>query len=310
MGHCGCSSGRSVERPLEAKSGAGEAGEHEVLSAAIAARFDIPAEVTDDRCCAGCGYNLRGLSTSGECPECGAPIWPAFTERAILMASPEWLGRLRSGTALIGAAGAIVLWLSMLARGIAQTPFVRNIAFLSTMGIAAVLATLGVWFVTTPNTAVREPVPHRRHAIRARTAMLASLAGGVWAATLVLGLGWSPTVTFAAATASPLGVAGWLCLRELSLHFEELARAVGGRFVVQRAGLYRRLLDVCAAGLGLAYGIGVLAGPAGACVGLLPGAAYVGVAILIVSLPVNLAAELAELAHATRELREQTGGKC
>ncbi|MCG3129005.1 MAG: hypothetical protein CHACPFDD_03901 [Phycisphaerae bacterium] len=85
---------------------------------------------------------------------------------------------------------------------------------------------------------------------------------------------------------------------------------MGERFVVQRAGLYRRLLDCCAAGLGLAYGIGALIGSAGVCVGLLPGAAYLGVAILIVSLPVNLAGELAALDHATRGLRGQFGGKC
>lgn len=33
--------------------------------------------IDEDLCCATCGYNLRGLSYVGSCPECSAPIEPA-----------------------------------------------------------------------------------------------------------------------------------------------------------------------------------------------------------------------------------------
>jgi hypothetical protein len=42
----------------------------------VAAGRPEPQQINDDRACDGCGYNLRGLSTSGNCPECGLAIEP------------------------------------------------------------------------------------------------------------------------------------------------------------------------------------------------------------------------------------------
>lgn len=42
--------------------------------AASGAIKGIPMMVEQDRACPGCGYNLKGLSVGGVCPECGRPI--------------------------------------------------------------------------------------------------------------------------------------------------------------------------------------------------------------------------------------------
>lgn len=57
------------------------------------ARTRSARAVIDDLPCAGCGYNLRGLSTNDRCPECGVDI----TDSALLLAEPDIVaGSLRS----------------------------------------------------------------------------------------------------------------------------------------------------------------------------------------------------------------------
>ncbi|HLL89657.1 MAG TPA: hypothetical protein VK324_10155 [Tepidisphaeraceae bacterium] len=44
--------------------------------------------------CAGCGYDLRGLSPGGHCPECGGPVARALAFDTLHHADPRWLRRL------------------------------------------------------------------------------------------------------------------------------------------------------------------------------------------------------------------------
>ena len=57
-------------------------------TAAMQARGDAK-EIGHDVSCSGCGYNLRGLSPSGRCPECNAPIADSL-RTAVSRLSPEW----------------------------------------------------------------------------------------------------------------------------------------------------------------------------------------------------------------------------
>lgn len=55
-----------------------------------------------DLLCLRCGYNLRTLSLSGRCPECGTRVAESWTPAPpLLWADKEWLARVRRGMSLI-----------------------------------------------------------------------------------------------------------------------------------------------------------------------------------------------------------------
>ena len=54
----------------------------------------------EDTPCRRCGYNLRGLATTGLCPECGTAIALSLVGNLLKQAGPDWVERLRFGTAL------------------------------------------------------------------------------------------------------------------------------------------------------------------------------------------------------------------
>lgn len=60
-----------------------------------------------DVLCVDCGYNLRGLSPRGDCPECGCAVRLSLREDRLADAPPAWRRRLRRGAHLL--AGALVL---------------------------------------------------------------------------------------------------------------------------------------------------------------------------------------------------------
>lgn len=60
----------------------------------------IEAEIAEDTQCIRCGYNLRGLSKGGLCPECGIPIERSLRGDLLKYADPEWLEKLRFGVSL------------------------------------------------------------------------------------------------------------------------------------------------------------------------------------------------------------------
>lgn len=68
-------------------------------------RSDIPtAEPTArDLPCVACGYDLRGLSQSGRCPECGAAIERSLRGNLLKYADLAWLTKVRRGVRLLRA---------------------------------------------------------------------------------------------------------------------------------------------------------------------------------------------------------------
>jgi hypothetical protein len=75
--------------------------------------------LTDDLPCSRCGYNLRGLTLEKLCPECATPIARSAHGNLVQYADPDWVDRLRFGTALmlwnmliglvVGGAGVVIL---------------------------------------------------------------------------------------------------------------------------------------------------------------------------------------------------------
>jgi predicted RNA-binding Zn-ribbon protein involved in translation (DUF1610 family) len=54
--------------------------------------------VATDRACNGCGFNLKGIPTSGLCPECGMHVARSLTSKLLRYASPEYVRTLHQGT--------------------------------------------------------------------------------------------------------------------------------------------------------------------------------------------------------------------
>lgn len=84
-------------------------------------------EISIDLNCIGCGYNLRGLSADGRCPECGEPVETTLRRSA----SPKQLAQLRDAAQALG-------WFLVLI-----TPVVTACAILRMGGLVATLACAG-----------------------------------------------------------------------------------------------------------------------------------------------------------------------
>lgn len=136
-----------------------------------------PAEILqEDRACARCGYNLRGLRSDGLCPECATPIARSLQGNLLRFADPAWLDKLRFGVALrlwnilfsvlAGIGGGIARRL-----GISVAPILAGIA-------AAILALVATWCITAPepNIAMSEDPMSLRRFIRA-CAVIGAIGG-------------------------------------------------------------------------------------------------------------------------------------
>jgi hypothetical protein len=104
--------------------------------------------VDQDQACVGCGYNLKGLSKKGVCPECGRAVAGTVSTRArgdIADAPLGYLWNLRTGAGLmlLGAIGIPLTLLSPL--------FAASFKVLGAVAVALSAAwALGVWLVTVP----------------------------------------------------------------------------------------------------------------------------------------------------------------
>lgn len=63
--------------------------------------IDPSGIVTSDLTCRKCGYNLRGLSINGRCPECGSPVGLSAQGNLIRFSDPGWVNTLRRGAKMI-----------------------------------------------------------------------------------------------------------------------------------------------------------------------------------------------------------------
>jgi hypothetical protein len=69
--------------------------------------MDLPAPdlaasvVAIDQECMQCGYNLRGLSATGRCPECGQFVHQSMRGDLLRYANPEWLRKIKLGLNLM-----------------------------------------------------------------------------------------------------------------------------------------------------------------------------------------------------------------
>lgn len=199
-----------------------------------------PAEILqEDRACARCGYNLRGLQSDGMCPECGAPIEHSLQGNMLKFADGGWLGKVKLGIALklwnvlFGlVAGAVSFATIKLFPGAA--PFVMVI--ISILG--TVLGISAAWLLTAPepNIAVTEDPMSLRRVVRA-CAVIGGLGGfvqqavspGTMPTTPMAGSSTVPPATIAIVTAivaGVMGIAGIVALFGEFVYLRRFARRV------------------------------------------------------------------------------------
>jgi len=105
--------------------------------------------------CCRCRYELAGLLSSGDCPECAAPIAESLRSDALIFAPPEYLSRLRVGAEMATWGG--FGWVAVSALGWAvvlllRTAILEQVAtamVLVVHGAAASVMIAGVWKLTT-----------------------------------------------------------------------------------------------------------------------------------------------------------------
>jgi len=162
-----------------------------------------PAEVLqEDRACARCGYNLRGLRSDGMCPECGAPIQHSLQGNMLKFADGGWLEKVKLGIALklwnvlFGLiAGAVTLVTTKLFPNAA--PFI--VVVISILG--TILGITAAWLLTAPepNIAVAEDPMSLRRVVRV-CAVIGGLGGFVQQA---VSPGTMPTTPMTASSTVP-----------------------------------------------------------------------------------------------------------
>lgn len=145
------------------------------LEAAIA-EADTDEVLGRDVACLLCNYNLRGLATSGKCPECGAPVDYSLHGNELRYAQPHWLRVVLRGLWVIGLAppiyAALLIFL-IITDGVGMFDETENTVVLLTAAFVVVLCA-GVWLLTE-----KEPGEQTQPTTWNRTARISSVIAQV-----------------------------------------------------------------------------------------------------------------------------------
>jgi hypothetical protein len=131
--------------------------------------------IEHDLLCRTCGYNLRGLSLRGVCPECQTPVDRALHGDLLRYSDPRWVRSLARGMRRLNAAVALTLIL-VIAMMLLEPLRERVWLMMSlALGLGA-LAVAGVWLATQrdPAAVEREPMLSWRRTLR--IAMIVAVA--------------------------------------------------------------------------------------------------------------------------------------
>ncbi len=107
--------------------------------------------IEQDLDCRVCGYNLRGLSPQGHCPECEMPVAHALHGDWLRYSDPRWVATIARGYWMLSAAVAVGL-LAIIFAAASRESLNLPWLFLAIALSVGVIALIGVWLAT-----VREP---------------------------------------------------------------------------------------------------------------------------------------------------------
>lgn len=119
----------------------------------------LPDTIIEEIGCRKCGYNLRGLSSQGHCPECGTPTSLTVAGDRLRFSDPEWLEKLARGCRFI--VWGIVITFALGCVAAAGVIFgLRVLAAASGTGLPGIVGVVvglisvyGAWLLTTPEPA-------------------------------------------------------------------------------------------------------------------------------------------------------------
>jgi len=127
--------------------------------------------VLDDLPCRWCGYNLRGLSPRGECPECRTAVSHSLQGDLLRYSNPSWVRAIAHGLLLLNIAEA--LWIAwMLVAAVQRDPAAQSMVMTGFV-IIGLIAMPGVWLGTQ-----REPAAHEREPPLSSRRLLRTFAVG------------------------------------------------------------------------------------------------------------------------------------
>jgi MFS family permease len=206
--------------------------------------------VNTDAACRKCSYNVRGLSVTDRCPECGTPVGISIHGDLLRYSDPDWVEKLARGVNLIlwGIVAAIVA-------GIAGTVLAFNFDLWLGQAIAFVgglVGLVGAWLLTEPDPGTQEPPQTVTSRRIVRFALLVGLAQN-----LLMFAGNRanhPIVERAFGMAAIIaGIVGVIGLFAQIYYLEILARRIPDEALARRANNVRW-------GFGISYGIMVVGG--------------------------------------------------
>ncbi|HEX2838815.1 MAG TPA: hypothetical protein VHN77_11900 [Phycisphaerales bacterium] len=154
--------------------------------------------------CTSCGYNLRGLSSISQCPECAFPIAHSIYGGSLTTAAPQFRSTIITGLTCIGYAALAFLaihWIWLLNRTIGKAILGDVCTYTSLTAQVVMLA--GVWLVASPDRGINfdaQPRSAQRTARIATVIIAALIAVQVLIMVLTSALG----ATAPLATADPL----------------------------------------------------------------------------------------------------------
>ncbi|MEL7237297.1 MAG: hypothetical protein AAGK78_00425, partial [Planctomycetota bacterium] len=151
---------------------------------ALPKRKPGPRTVTAHRPCRTCGYDLKGLSTKGRCPECGTPVNASRDSEKLAFANSDWAGTIVKGLWLL-VAGELLGYGIFSKYAIGDTPTIwTGLEFVS-----AALLLAGAWLATTPDPSGRGEATYgrSRKTIRVCSILAAATFAVAFSATLAFG---------------------------------------------------------------------------------------------------------------------------
>lgn len=84
----------------------------------FAPRLGSDGRLDEDIHCRDCGYNLRGQSLEGSCPECGTPVERSLASDHLRFANDDWLRSLYTGASFLAIGTLCLIPLSCVIGGI------------------------------------------------------------------------------------------------------------------------------------------------------------------------------------------------
>ncbi len=252
----------------------------------------------EDTTCRRCGYNLRGLSDAGRCPECNAPVvLSLLSEQEYAVFDPAWINTVARGSKLtsVGGSWGSVLFAASAGVGTLFGEAARFWVATAVAAGAALLLMYGAWLTTSPYAAFgsAESTRSARRVARACVLLFPPSIIAVWFGGVFLGSAGAITALFAGC---PGGVGALVGALALCRHVEGVSTMVREDFTRQRARAYARGFAVSWAILWLGVlGFVIQSSVPPRAIGVL------ALGILVLALPTYLTRVLAEyalLAHA------------